>query len=179
MKLITSFVCICFMLLFLGGCTLLNPGVDLNLPPQTRIAVLPFTNNTDTPDADQRARDMVAAILHNKGLQEVYIYPTNTNCNQLLSCANKSLNFGRIKPWANSRLITLGITGDVNEWRYKVGLDGEPAASLVLRIIDIQTQKVVWTSVGSKIGTSRDSLGIVSQGLINQMLRSISVDPKP
>lgn len=65
------------------------------------------------------------------------------------------------------------MTGTVNEWRYKVGLDGEPAVSVTLKLIDMRNGRVIWSAVGSKMGSSRSSLGNVGQRLIDSMLNQI------
>ena len=39
--------------------------------------------------------------------------------------------------WARERQARYALTGAVDEWRYKVGVDGEPAAGVTLQIIDV------------------------------------------
>lgn len=62
------------------------------------------------------------------------------------------------------------ISGQVNEWRYKTGIDGEPAVSLVINVYDTEKGEVVWSGVVSGSGWSYESLGVLSQKLINKIL---------
>ena len=59
---------------------------------------------------------------------------------------------------ARSQGADYGVTGAVEEWRYKTGLDGEPAVGLSLRIVDLQSGAVVWSSSAARSGWSRESL---------------------
>jgi len=78
--------------------------------------------------------------------------------------------------WAREQGIRYALTGAVDEWRYKVGVDGEPAVGLALRIVDVQSGQVVWSSVGAKSGWSRDSLAGVAQKLMRAMFASARIE---
>src|SRR5690606_10564968 len=77
--------------------------------------------------------------------------------------------------WAQNSGARYALTGSVQEWRYKVGLDGEPVVGLTLNLIDLSDASVVWSATGSRSGWSRSSLAGVGQTLIKDMLDSISV----
>ncbi|MGZ5091639.1 MAG: penicillin-binding protein activator LpoB, partial [Burkholderiales bacterium] len=77
--------------------------------------------------------------------------------------------------WARSEGARYAIYGAVDEWRYKVGVDGEPAVGVALHIMDLQTNNVVWSGVGGKSGWSRESLSGVAQKLIRQLLASANI----
>ena len=62
------------------------------------------------------------------------------------------------------------LLGAVDEWRYKVGVDGEPAAGVTLRIIDVASGDTLWTGAGGKSGWSREALSAVAQKLIRDLL---------
>jgi hypothetical protein len=72
--------------------------------------------------------------------------------------------------WAAEQGIRYALTGAVDEWRYKVGVDGEPAVGLVLQVIDLQSGDVVWTATGAKSGWSREALSAVAQKLMRDLL---------
>ena len=69
---------------------------------------------------------------------------------------------------ANARYV---LRGEVNEWRYKVGVDGEPAVSVTLRLVDKATHRVRWSAVASGNGWSDASLGTTAQRLFEETLR--------
>ena len=77
--------------------------------------------------------------------------------------------------WARSVGARYAIYGAVDEWRYKVGIDGEPAVGVALHIMDLQNNSVVWSGVGGKSGWSRESLSGVAQKLIKQLLATAPI----
>jgi len=60
----------------------------------------------------------------------------------------------------------------VEEWRYKVGVDGEPAAGVTLQILDVATGDILWSGSGGQSGWSREALSAVAQKLIRKLLQS-------
>jgi hypothetical protein len=64
------------------------------------------------------------------------------------------------------------VQGAVDEWRYKVGVDGEPAVGVALQVVDLQSGAVVWSAVGAKSGWSREALAAVAQKLIGELIAS-------
>ena len=60
----------------------------------------------------------------------------------------------------------------MDEWRYKVGVDGEPAAGVTLQIIDVASGDILWSGTGGKSGWSREALSAVAQKLIRDLLQS-------
>jgi hypothetical protein len=64
----------------------------------------------------------------------------------------------------------------VDEWHYKVGIDGEPAVGMTLQIIDLaEGDRVVWSAASGKSGWSREALSAVAQKLIKDMLSGVSL----
>jgi predicted extracellular nuclease len=61
------------------------------------------------------------------------------------------------------------ITGNVNEFRYKTGIEGEPAVSVTVLIYDSESGEVIWSSTGSATGWSNQSRTTVAQKLFNGM----------
>ena len=62
------------------------------------------------------------------------------------------------------------MAGAVDEWRYKVGIDGEPAVGVALNVIDVGSGEILWSGAGGKTGWSRESLSGVAQRLMRQLL---------
>ena len=156
--------------LFLVGCTTIHRSVQLNLPHTDKVAVLQFANNTETPQASQRAVSISSHLLSRCHLQ-VELYPGS--CDKQV-CQYSRTQQKKMLAWAKRKGIQYVLNGAVNEWRYKVGLDGEPAVSVSLSILDVQTGQVVWSAVGSKAGGSRSSLGYTAQNLLTRMLNNVN-----
>lgn len=162
---------------FLASCTSLevDHGRPLSLAYTKRIVVLPFANMTETPQADERAVAITANMLRTKGLVNVYSYPYKPTQASLIPGVKKPIPRSRLIAFAKRKNANLALIGNVTEWNYKVGLDGEPAIGLNMEIVDIHTNQVLWSSVGSKSGGSRTALSSVAQVLVEKMLDDINV----
>jgi hypothetical protein len=67
------------------------------------------------------------------------------------------------------------VGGSVEEWRYKVGVDGEPAVGLTLAITDLDSGAVVYSASGGKSGWSREALSAVAQKLMRELLAGVQL----
>ncbi|KVD10689.1 hypothetical protein [Burkholderia ubonensis] len=134
-------------------------------------AVLPIENNTETANAGQRAASIVAGFLRAQGYTDVREYRAPGDDGMFVDWTGTDV--GKAKKWATDNHLRYGLTGAVNEWRYKVGVDGEPAIGIALQIIDLQTGAVVWSGTASRTGWSRDAATSVAQGLVRQLLTPV------
>ena len=75
--------------------------------------------------------------------------------------------------WAREQGVRYAVSGSVEEWRYKVGLDGEPVAALTLRVIEVESGRVVWSASGARSGWSRDGLSAIAHQLVSQLLAGL------
>lgn len=164
----------CFLML--TGCTIINSSQKVvYVEPGNSWAITTFANNTEIPQAGSRAMSITAGVLRSKGFTNLIVYQPRSNCNQLIICPNQPVPIGRILDWAEDHHIRYVMMGSVNEWDYKVGLDGEPVAAVALQLYDAYEGEVLWSSVGSKTGQSRSGLGNIAQDLIEDMLDSLVV----
>lgn len=154
--------------LLLGACTTVNvqpaPAIDWAAP----WALLPIANHTETPQAGLRAEAILESIVRSNGVTDLRRYPASL-VNETLFDAAERKAVEQASAWAKSERLRYGLTGTVDEWRYKVGVDGEPAVGITLKLIDLQSGAVVWTAAGSKTGWSREALSGVAQKLIRQL----------
>ncbi|MDF1760415.1 MAG: hypothetical protein P1U40_07745 [Coxiellaceae bacterium] len=170
-----KWVVISAALFLVVGCTEMNKSPRQDFPRSASIAVLPLANHTETPQAGKRVTSMLAGILRTMKQYQVSVYRPNIPAKALLENPNKTYSMRSALSWARRRGAQYAITGAVNEWRYKVGLDGEPVASVTLRVINLRNNKVVWSSVGSKIGGSRSGLSNTGQLLLNDLLSRVNM----
>ncbi len=77
---------------------------------------------------------------------------------------------GKALEWARGERARYALTGAVQEWRYKVGVDGEPAVGISLQLIDVASGQVVWSATGGDSGCSRASLSGTAQKLLRRLL---------
>lgn len=133
--------------------------------------VAPFVNYTETPLAGQRAAAIGEALLVAAGAPRVRRYEPAAPESPFEAAPAKAqadaLAFARQE---GARYL---VVGSVDEWRYKQGLDGEPAAGLVVTLVDVKTGAPVWTAVGGKTGWSRESLAAVGQKLLAELLAPV------
>lgn len=138
------------------------------------LAVLPIANYTETPEAGQRARSIAQSILYQKGFTRLQHYPQDETTDLLMAGSADRAQLQALE-WARNSGARYALTGSVQEWRYKVGLDGEPVVGLTLNLVDLSSASVVWSATGSRSGWSRSSLAGVGQSLIKEMLDPLSV----
>ena len=84
----------------------------------------------------------------------------------------------RALAWARSRGASYAVTGNVAEWRYKNGPDGEPAVGLTLQIIEIPSGAVLWSAAGSRSGWGRESVSGTAQKLLRDLLADVRVNER-
>lgn len=60
------------------------------------------------------------------------------------------------------------------EWRYKSGMDGEPAVGMTLEIVDIESGRGIWSAGGARTGWYWDAVSGVAQKLIRKLLGAAS-----
>ncbi|PJE16626.1 hypothetical protein [Legionella sp.] len=158
-----------------SGCTRINSSPGVPIVPNSRWGMAIFANNTEIPQAGYRAMSITAGVLRSKGVRSLAIYPSTANCNKLIVCPNSVPPLSAVLSWAKARHLNYVMMGAVNEWDYKVGLDGEPTAGVSLQLYSVGNGALVWSSVGSKIGTSRSGLAVIAQSLINEMLSCLKI----
>jgi len=156
-----------FILLLFMGCSEESINVSKGTFPKsleggytTQISLFELNNYTDIPDAGMRAANILGGVLQSHGY---YVIIHHHNANISLQEAQK------IAKNANSPYF---IFGGVSEWRYKTGIDGDPAVSLRFTIYSTDNLKMIWSATGSKTNTGYYSLGTTAQELINNMLDS-------
>ena len=160
----------------LSACTTLNtspPKVALEKDAQW--ALLPILNQTETPQAGLRAEALMEASLRNAGINQLQRYPAKLNQETLCEPAERKIA-DDAKAWASQQGLRYGVSGTVTEWRYKVGVDGEPAVGMMLQITDLKSGQVVWSGSGGKTGYSRESLSGTAQNLLNQLVSSAGLE---
>jgi TolB-like protein len=149
------------VLFLIAGCArVVNQTPTLPIKGES-YAILPFENYTDTPYAGYRVESILEGVLASKGynlIPRVWSIkerePTEEEIEKLKESAVKN----------GARYI---VYGSVNEFRYKTGLDGEPAVSITVSVYDVKENKVVKNVAVSGSGWVHESLGTLTQKLLN------------
>lgn len=161
--------------LSLAGCATTDTGgTGPVIERNAKWVMLPVLNHTEVPQAGQRAEAITEGLLRAHGVSDLTRYPAVLNVDTLFEPSERKIMIEAEK-WARIQNARYAIYGAVDEWRYKVGIDGEPAVGVALHIMDLQSNQVVWTGVGGKSGWSRESLSGVAQKLIRRLLATAPV----
>ena len=160
-------------LLTLAACSVLNQGPAPHASRKDLWTILPIANNTETPQAGLRAASIAEGLLSAEGFTQIKRYPASADDETLFDPAKSDIQ-QKALDWARSEHIHYALTGSVNEWRYKVGVDGEPAVGMTLQLIDVPSGNVIWSGTGSRTGWSRDALSGVAQKLERQLLSPLA-----
>ena len=157
-------------LLFLNSCTVVNYSHCVPVDLSAKIAVIPFTNNTETPLAGDRAMSVTAAVLESRGACCLAVYQHRPQGKVLFPGMTVVESRRSMLAWARKVHARYALTGSVNEWTYKVGLDGEPVVGLSIQLLDVNTGRILWTGVGSSSRGSRIAVSTAAQKLVNYLL---------
>lgn len=171
MKIIKRFG-IVFLAAWLAGCSTVQTVGGEKLAGTANWALLPFANHTETPQAGLRAEAIAASLLRGQGVARLQTYPAGLVAETLLEPADRQLA-DKAMAWARAQGVRYAVRGEVNEWRYKVGIDGEPAVGLTLQVLDLNDGRVVYSAAGGKSGWSREALSAVAQKLMKDMVAGI------
>jgi hypothetical protein len=137
-------------------------------------AVLPFHNYSETPQAGQAVARIVENALRSRGLGDLHYYPSSLD-DSLGEYGMSQGQYERALDWAKGQNARYAVTGSVTEWRYKSGVDGEPAVGLTLEVVDVESGKGIWSAGGARTGWSSDALSGVGLKLVRSMIGKASI----
>lgn len=157
-----------FALAVAAGCGTIDVAPRADLDRSARWAVLPLANQTETPGAGQRAAAVIEGVLLAHGFPNLVRPPASLGAESLFEPADGAAA-DKALAWARGADVRYALTGTVTEWRYKVGVDGEPAVGLALQVIDLSTGQTVWAATGGRSGWSREALSAVAQKLVRDL----------
>ena len=169
-KLLLAFFCA----LLAGGCTVVDRTREARIDAGARWALLPMVNHTETPQAGLRAEAITEAVLRSMGVTQLERYPSTMSPEGLFDPAERKAQDQAVV-WAKGQKARFALSGSVEEWRYKVGVDGEPAVGLSLTIVDLDSGAVVYSAAGGKSGWSREALSAVAQKLARELLSGVQL----
>ena len=130
-------------------------------------AISSFWNYTETPMAGLRAASIVESVLTKENLN---ILSFIAGSEKKSAKQDKITFLAEQLAKAKKLNITYLVTGEVQEWRYKSGIDGEPVVSYSIKIIDVEKGKVLFNSVGAKSGWGHKSIGVVAQEIAAELI---------
>ncbi|MDX1635064.1 MAG: hypothetical protein R3280_10525 [Marinobacter sp.] len=154
------------LLLALAGCSVIQSQQGTPIPEDASMGVLPLVNLSQTPQAGDQAASVLAAILRAKGSDKVTLYLPDDR-NPLLYESSERQQEAREA--ARGDEVAYLVTGTVEEWRYKSGLDGEPAVGVTLEIRSTSDNRIVWSGTAARTGWGRESLSVAAHKVIDEL----------
>ena len=152
----------------LSGCsTLITESGDTPVSLAEQVAVVPFVNLSETPQAGDRAASIAVAILRAEGAGRVELYlPEDQNPLMYESQARQA----DAMDMADRDGADLIVTGTVEEWRYKAGFDSEPAVVVTMIVRRSGSNAIVWSGTAARTGWGRESLGTVGREVLQDLI---------
>ena len=164
----------CMVLLLLAGCATTDRTSSPVLEKNAKWALLPMENHTETPQASLRMEAITETLFRVKGAMSLEKYPSSLTQDSLFEPADAKAVEAAIA-WAQQTGARYAVTGSVNEWRYKTGVDGEPAVGFTIKIIDLQTRQVIWDAAGARTGWGREAVSAIAQKLLEDLTGNIKL----
>ena len=157
--------------LLLSACSTQSSQTDVKLSRTGSWVLLPLVNLAQAPQAAEGAEQILFSVLAANGL-------TVTPAPQQQQPADEfpledSQRFQQALQWARQRGDTYAITGSVEEWQYKSGLDGEPAVGITLRVIEPASGRILWSASAARAGWSRESLAGAAQTVLESLVADL------
>jgi hypothetical protein len=137
-----------------------------------RWALLPIENLSSTPLAGNQARTLVETHLRARGVRNLDLFEVSAE-QTLMALLDEAGQIAAAKEWAINNGFRYGITGNVQEWQYKNGLDNEPSVGMTLKFLDLQTDRVLWVASASRTGWGYQNLSSVASKTIGDLLSEV------
>lgn len=157
----------------LSGCTsVLDVKGEAPIKRDGKWVLLPFSDFGETPQAGERAEELASSLMRVRWNVELERYAVTKESASLVDLDERQ-RYDKALTWAREQGFTYGLTGSVQEWRYRSGSEGEAAVGLSLRVINIQTGRAEWLATGSKSGFGSQTVSGVAEKLLRKMTDQI------
>ena len=161
--------------LLAAGCASLTTSGPVEVDAAERWALLPIENLSTTPHAGDLARDLVEVRLRARGLErlDAWVEDDEPSIAELIDADSR---LARAKRWAREGGYRYALTGTVHEWRYRSGIEREPVVGLGLKLIELDTDRVLWQASSARTGWGASNLSKVGARVVEQLLDGVRLD---
>lgn len=160
--------------LTLGACTSYQVPDSPNFAANSRWAIMPMINHSNTPMAAEKAEQILSAQLYAKGIN-ARVYPAS-EVKDLASILDSTAKRRNAQAWLATQNVDYVISGSVEEWHYKSGLDGEPAVGITLEVQSARSKATHWRATGTRSGWGRESVSGTGQIVIEELLDGLNIE---
>ena len=160
------FILLGSLLIFTACSSIVHKKATL-LPSDKSYAIASFWNYTETPMAGLRAASIVESVLSEK---TIALHSLIDGSDDVALKEGKQKLFILQKEQAQALGAAYLITGNVQEWQYKTGIDAEPVVSYTIKVIDLSNNAIVFNGVAAKSAWGHKSIGVVAQEIAKELI---------
>ncbi|WP_437880229.1 penicillin-binding protein activator LpoB [Pseudomonas sp. LRF_L74] len=157
--------------MLLAACSSFSGPDSPALPASAQWGIVPVVNFSQAPQAGERAEQILLSVLGEEGLQP-RMYPAVNQGDDVPLLDDRERQRAALD-WAREQKLDYVVTGSVEEWQYKNGLDGEPAVGISLQVIEPASGRIVWSNSGARSGWSRESLAGNAQKVLRKLVSDL------
>lgn len=139
-----------------------------------RWVMLPFANYAETPQAGERVEALMDTLLRKDGISSLDRYPPLKEDDAHLILSDRQ-RYEESLAWARGEHFDYAVAGSVEEWRYKSGVDGEPVVGVTIEVIELPTNRVLWSGSGTRTGSGVGNVSGTALGLLGSLLGHLRV----
>jgi len=163
---LNKFILLTSLIIF-TACSSMVHKKTTTLSSHKTYAIGSFVNYTETPMAGLRAASIVESVLAEKN---IVVHSLIAGSDDVALKKSKQELFALQTQKAKSMGANYFITGSVQEWQYKTGIDGEPVVSYSLKVIDLSNNAILFNGVGAKNAWGHKSIGVVAQEIAQELI---------
>lgn len=163
-----------FIAASLSACSSYNLPDSPELIANKKWVVMPFNNFSGAAFASEKAEEITASILKEEKVN-VTLYQV-TAINALDTVLDPSIKTTAAQKWLETQNANYIVTASVSEWKYKSGLDSEPAVGITLKILDASTSEVLWQGTGARTGWGRENLAQTGMEVISEIVEELDLN---
>lgn len=152
-----------------------GPEAGQDVPASASWAVLPISNFSSTPQAGDMVQRLLEPSLRSKGIGRLVLYDEVNTADADMLGLNRGKRYQDALKWAAGEGVGYAVSGSVQEWRYKSGVERRPVAALSLKLIDVGTGQVIWSCTGADSGGGADTISGTAQTLLDNMLSKLEM----
>jgi hypothetical protein len=157
-----------------AGCasSILRIHTNTRLDARARWVILPVANYAETAQAGERVEALIDTVLRIDGVRSLDRYPALKDDEAHLLVGERG-RYEESLAWARANHYDYAVSGSVEEWRYKVGNDAEPAIGLTVTVTDLASNETLWSGSGARVGRSVDNASGVALVLVSSLLDEV------
>lgn len=146
---------------------------DLSSVPVSPVAVIPF----DTLSGEVNAGLIMTDLIRSEVVRQtdLTLVAADHVSRELEDLAGQVLSPAEIGGKVNAKTL---ITGEVLEYRYKRGVGEEPSIGVIVRLVDVDSGKILWQATCTRIGRyswfTEDSLSRLAHAISSDIITSFA-----